>query len=62
MFATGAAMWFVRLPLAYLFGIVLGYGLGGVYLGWVVDTIVLAGLNWARYRTGRWQLRKVAIA
>lgn len=62
MFATGAAMWFVRLPLAYLFGIVLGFGLGGVYLGWVVDTVVLASLNWLRYRTGRWQQRKVAIA
>ncbi|MFN8511344.1 MAG: MATE family efflux transporter [Thermomicrobiales bacterium] len=62
MFATGAAMWFVRLPLAYLFGIVLGFGLGGVYLGWVVDTVVLASLNWLRYRTGRWQERKVAIA
>ncbi len=62
MFATGAAMWLVRLPLAWLFGITLGFGLGGVYLGWVVDTVVLAGLNWARYRTGRWQQRKVAIA
>jgi putative MATE family efflux protein len=62
MFATGAAMWLVRLPLAWFFGITLGLGLGGVYLGWVVDTIVLAGLNWARYRTGRWQQRKVAIA
>lgn len=62
MFTTGAAMWFVRLPVAYLFGIILGFGLGGVYLGWVIDTIVLAGLNWARYRTGRWQQRRVAIA
>ena len=62
MFTTGAAMWFVRLPVAYLFGITLGFGLGGVYLGWVIDTLVLAALNWARYRTGGWQKRKVAIA
>jgi len=61
MFATGAAMWLIRLPLAWFFGITLGLGLGGVYLGWVIDTIVLASLNWARYRTGRWQQRKVAI-
>jgi Na+-driven multidrug efflux pump len=62
MLSTGAAMWFVRLPIAWLFGITLGFGLGGVYFGWVADTLVVAGLNWARYRTGRWQQRKVAIA
>jgi putative MATE family efflux protein len=62
MLTTGAAMWLVRLPVAWLFGITLGFGLGGVYLGWVVDTVVLAGLNWARYRTGGWKKRRVAIA
>lgn len=62
MFTTAAAMWLVRLPLAWLFGIVLGFGIGGVYLGWVIDTLVLAGLNWARYRTGGWKQRRVAVA
>jgi putative MATE family efflux protein len=62
MITTGAAMWFVRLPVAWLFGIALGFGLPGVYLGWVVDTLVLAALNWARYRTGAWQQRRVAVA
>jgi len=62
MFTTAAAMWFVRLPVAWLFGIVLGFGLVGVYFGWVVDTLVLALLNWARYRTGRWQKRRVTVS
>ena len=62
MLTTAAAMWFVRLPVAWLFGIVLGFGLVGVYFGWVVDTLVLALLNWARYRTGRWQKRRVTVS
>lgn len=62
MFTTGLAMWLVRLPLAYLFGIVLGFGLAGVYLGWVIDSIVLGGLNWARYRAGGWKTLRVAVA
>jgi putative MATE family efflux protein len=61
MFTTAAAMWFVRLPVAWLLGITLGFGLVGVYAGWVIDTVVLSLLNWARYRTGKWQKRRVAV-
>jgi putative MATE family efflux protein len=61
MFTTAAAMWFVRLPLAWVLGITLGFGLVGVYAGWVVDTVVLSLLNWARYRTGKWQKRRVSV-
>ncbi|MDP9372253.1 MAG: MATE family efflux transporter [Chloroflexota bacterium] len=61
MLTTGLTMWLVRLPLAYLFGITLGLGLAGIYLGWVVDSIVLAAANFARYRTGRWKERRVAV-
>jgi putative MATE family efflux protein len=61
MFSTGAAMWLVRLPLAWLFGITLGFGLSGIYLGWVIDSIVTGGLNWIRYRAGNWQRRRVAV-
>jgi putative MATE family efflux protein len=61
MFTTGAAMWLVRLPFAWLFGITLGFGLSGVYLGWVIDSCVTALLNWVRYRAGRWQQRRVVV-
>ncbi len=61
MVTTGTAMWLVRLPLAWLFGITLGFGLAGIYLGWVIDSIVTASLNWLRYRTGRWQQRRVVV-
>jgi putative MATE family efflux protein len=61
MITTGVAMWAVRLPVAWVFGIVLELGLAGVYLGWVCDSVVLGVLTWLRYRTGGWKERRVAI-
>jgi len=55
MFSTGASMWFVRIPAAYLFGVVLGLGIPGAYLGLILDGAVTSGLNLWRYRSGRWQ-------
>ncbi len=62
MMSTGGVMWLVRLPVAWFCGIFLGFGLVGVYSGWLVDSIVLSGLNWLRYRTGAWKKRRVAVA
>jgi multidrug resistance protein, MATE family len=61
MIATGLAMWVVRLPVAWLLGITLGLGLAGVYLGWVLDSVVLGALVWRRYRTGGWKARRLAV-
>ncbi len=55
MFSTGASMWFVRIPAAYLFGVVLGLGIPGAYLGLILDSVVTSGLNLWRYRSNRWQ-------
>jgi putative MATE family efflux protein len=57
MMATSVGMWGVRLPLAYLLGIVLGFGLPGVYLTSAFDSGLRAYLNWRRYRSGKWQTR-----
>ncbi len=62
MVTTGLAMWFVRLPVAWLLGIILGFGLAGIYLGWVVDSIVLGFLSWWRYRVGDWKKARLATA
>ncbi len=62
MFTTALAMWAVRLPVAWLFGITLGFGLGGIYLGWVLDSVVLGLLTWWRYRAGDWKARRVAVS
>jgi Na+-driven multidrug efflux pump len=55
MVATSVGMWLVRLPSAYLLGIVLGWGLPGIYLSSTFDAGLRALLNYLRYRTGRWQ-------
>jgi len=39
----------------WLLGITLGLGLVGIYLGWVLDSVVLALLTWRRYRSGQWK-------
>ena len=62
MITTGLAMWVIRLPVAYFFGITLGFGLAGIYLGWVLDAAALGLFTWLRYRTGSWKTRQVAIA
>jgi Na+-driven multidrug efflux pump len=55
MVATSTGMWLVRLPTAYLFGIVLAGGLPGVYLSSTFDAALRALLNYWRYRRGRWR-------
>ena len=59
MITTGVTMWLVRLPVAWLLGITLGFGLAGVYLGWVLDSVVLSLLNWRRYKAGEWKTRQL---
>ncbi len=61
MVTTAAAMWLVRLPVAWLLGITLGLGLTGVYAGWVADTVALSIMNWVRYRAGAWQRRRINV-
>jgi putative MATE family efflux protein len=57
MVATSVGMWGVRLPLAYLLGIVLGFGLPGVYFTSMLDSGLRAFLNWRRFRSGKWRTR-----
>jgi hypothetical protein len=49
----------VRLPSAYLLGIVFGLGLPGVYLTSTFDSGLRAFLNWRRFRGGRWRKMQV---
>lgn len=55
MIITTGSVWLLRVPLSYLFGIVFGLGLVGVWLGNALDSL-LRGLavTW-RYYSGRWQ-------
>ncbi|MCS7221062.1 MAG: MATE family efflux transporter [Anaerolineae bacterium] len=55
MWVTTAGIWLVRLPLAYLFGPVMGMSLAVIYVSNVLDSILRAALNAMRFQRGRWQ-------
>jgi Na+-driven multidrug efflux pump len=43
------------LPLAYVLGFPLGFGLAGIWAGIAADYFVRAGLLAWRFRSGAWQ-------
>ena len=47
-------MWGVAIPLSYLLGISLGYGLAGVWIAMIIDEWIRAGIMWWRWRSKRW--------
>jgi MATE family multidrug resistance protein len=55
MYSTAITMWLLRVPLAYLLGVQLGWGIQGIYIGMFMDTVVLMLLNTWRYLQGKWQ-------
>jgi putative MATE family efflux protein len=55
MLITAASIWLLRIPLAYFFGIYLGLGLVGVWMGNTLDMGIRGlAVTW-RYCTGRWK-------
>lgn len=56
---TALSMFGLRIPLAYLFGVVMGGGLVGAWIGMVSDMTVRALLNGIRFTWGGWQHVKV---
>jgi multidrug resistance protein, MATE family len=55
MWIIVACMWGVRLPLAYLLAITLGFGPTGVWIAMVVSMMCYAFLMSLRFRGGRWK-------
>ena len=52
--------WFVvRFPLAVILGIVLGWGLTGVWIAVAIDYAIRAGLMARRFHGGAWQRRRI---
>ena len=45
----------VRVPVAWVAGVVLGLGLYGVWLGWMADWALRAAIYTLRFKSGRWQ-------
>lgn len=54
-----AVMWGLLVPLAYVLGIVLGYGLPGIWFAMVVDEWIRASLMYARWKKKRWMNKRL---
>lgn len=55
MFTTLIGMVAFRIVLGYLLGVVLGYGVVGVWCGIIVDWFVRSGLYLVRLKSGKWK-------
>ncbi|HSJ58967.1 MAG TPA: MATE family efflux transporter [Anaerolineae bacterium] len=55
MMITGASIWLFRVPLAYLLGVGLGWGLTGAWVAMSADMGLRGTLNYLRYRNGGWK-------
>lgn len=56
---TIIGMWLFRITLGYLLGIVLNFGLIGVWLGIVIDWLVRGTLYYIRFKKGKWKCKTV---
>jgi putative MATE family efflux protein len=59
LLVTTVTGWAIRVPVGYVFGLLLGFGLSGVYFGTLADALLSAVLMVWRYRRGRWREIKV---
>jgi putative MATE family efflux protein len=59
MIITAVGIWLVRLPLAYLFALSLGWGLTGAWGAMALDFTLRGAFNSVRFRGGRWKTIKV---
>ncbi len=54
MLASIAGSWFVLVPLAYLFGVALGWGAYGAWLALTIEIAILSVVMTLRWRSGTW--------
>lgn len=59
LLAQALPIWVIRLPLAQLFGVTLGWGLLGVWAAMILDMSVRALMLGLRFRGGRWERIRV---
>ncbi len=59
LLAQALPIWFIRLPLAQLLGIILGWGLPGVWAAMILDMSARALMLGLRFRGGRWERIRV---
>jgi Na+-driven multidrug efflux pump len=49
----------VLVPLAWLLGVHLGWGLSGIFVAWLGFGLVVLALVYRKYRTGAWRTSAV---
>jgi putative MATE family efflux protein len=54
-------MWCIGIPVCFLFGEWLGWGLTGIWLGLGIDELARGIVNYRRWQTGRWQEFRVSV-
>jgi len=59
MYVALARLWMMRVPLTFLFGIVLGYGTIGAWTGMSLSNFLAGALGYAILRTGKWKYRVI---
>lgn len=52
-------MWGALVPLAYLFGIVLGFGLPGIWMAMLIDEWIRGSLMFFRWKKKRWMNKRL---
>ena len=55
MWIIVCAIWFIRLPLAYLLALVMGYAALGVWVAMVVSMVIQGVLMTWRFHKGKWK-------
>ncbi|HTZ18406.1 MAG TPA: MATE family efflux transporter [Dissulfurispiraceae bacterium] len=55
MWVVGTAMWVIRLPLAYIFALVMGFGATGVWIAMVISMVIQGILMARRFQGGKWK-------
>lgn len=56
---TFIGVWILRVGIGYIIGIAMGWGLFGVWIGWIADFLVRAALIWYRFQGAQWKTIRV---
>lgn len=55
MLYAGLGLWLIRVPFSYLFGVVMGYGVIGVWSAMLIDIVTRFFLNLHLFNKGTWK-------
>ncbi|KRM08100.1 hypothetical protein FC15_GL000782 [Lapidilactobacillus concavus DSM 17758] len=53
-------MWVIRVGIGYIVGIILGYGLPGIYLVWVCEWALRGTIFLIRFKGKRWYAHQLS--